>query len=106
MEALNLTPRRLWLGRDELPRRRKAIDVRYNRIGFCVLHPASLAGRPYRATTPDGPVDGTLPDLVAPQSIVEGLEVPLFPACSRLAVDVEPALRSTATFDGDLFEME
>ncbi len=78
---------------------------RYNRIGFCVLHPASAAGRPYRASTPGGPVDGVLPDLIAPQSIVDGVEVPLFPACSSLEVDLDGVTVATA-FEGDLFEME
>ena len=27
----------------------------YSKIGFCVLHPAALAGQPYRAMTPAGP---------------------------------------------------
>ena len=62
-------------------------------------------GGPYRASTPSGPVDGVLPGLIAPQSIVDGVEIP----CSRRA----RALRSTLTaatvatvFEGDLFEME
>jgi hypothetical protein len=78
---------------------------RYNRIGFCVLHPASVAGRPYRAWTAAGRVDGTLPELIAPQSIVDGVEIPLFPACSRLEVDLGGVTVTTA-FEGDLFEME
>ena len=78
---------------------------RYNRIGFCVLHPASVAGRPYRASTPGGPVEGVLPGLIAPQSIVDGVEIPLFPACSSLDVDLDGVTVATA-FEGDLFEME
>jgi hypothetical protein len=78
---------------------------RYNRIGFCVLHPASVAGRPYRAWTAAGRVDGALPELIAPQSIVDGVEIPLFPACSRLEVDLGGTTVTTA-FEGDLFEME
>lgn len=78
---------------------------RYNRIGFCVLHPASVAGRPHRASTPGGPVEGVLPVLIAPQSIVDGVEIPLFAACSSLEVDLEGVTVAT-TFEGDLFEME
>ncbi len=78
----------------------------YCRIGFCVLHPAATAaGRPYRADTIEGKVAGRLPDLIAPQSIVNGQEVPLFPACSRLAVDLD-GVTVTTEFEGDLFEME
>ena len=78
---------------------------RHNRVGFCVLHPAAQAGRPYHATTPAGRHYGTLPTLIEPQSIVDGLEVPLFPACSALTVDLGDAAVEVA-FEGDLFEME
>jgi hypothetical protein len=78
---------------------------RYNRIGFCVLHPASAAGSRYHAWTPSGQISGRLPDLIAPQSIVDGLETPLFPAYSRLDIDLDGVTVSTS-FEGDLFEME
>jgi hypothetical protein len=81
-------------------------DFRYNRIGICVLHPSSLAGRPYRAMTEDGDVRGTLPQLIAPQSIVDGHERPLFPAFSALAIEVDEGLTVRHAFEGDLFEME
>ncbi len=81
-------------------------DFDYCRIGFCVLHPAATAaGRPFRADTVNGPVEGLLPELIAPQSIVDGQEVPLFPACSNLVVDLD-GVSVTAEFEGDLFEME
>jgi hypothetical protein len=82
-----------------------AAAYRYNRIGFCVLHPATAAGRPYRATTAEGQMDGMLPTFIAPQSIVDGVEIALFPACSTLAIDLEDATVTTV-FEGDLFEME
>ncbi len=83
-----------------------ACEFDYCRIGFCVLHPASTAaGRPFHADTIEGPVDGELPGLIAPQSIVDGVEVPLFPACRLLAVDLGEATIVTE-FEGDLFEME
>jgi D-apionolactonase len=78
---------------------------RYNRIGLCILHPATAAGRPYRAWTPGGPVHGVLPALIAPQLIVDGVEVALVPACSRLEIDFEDSTVTTV-FEGDLFEME
>lgn len=78
----------------------------YCRIGFCILHAAAIvAGRPYVAETPGGEVRGLLPQLVAPQEIVEGREVPLVPACSGLSVDLGGVTVRTA-FTGSLFEME
>jgi hypothetical protein len=80
----------------------------YNRIGLCVLHPPALsAGRPYRAWTSDGPVSaGFLPLLIGPQMIVDGRVFSLFPAFSRLEIDVTSALTLVFEFEGDLFEME
>ena len=81
-------------------------DFEYCRIGFCVLHPASTAaGRRFHADTTEGKVDGLLPELIAPQTVVDGLEVPLFPACTRLAVELDEATVVTE-FEGDLFETE
>jgi hypothetical protein len=80
---------------------------RYNRIGFCVLHPpASTAGRPYRGRTPEGPVEGTLPALIGPQQIVDGTYYALFPAVSQLIIDAGGGLDVRFDFEGDLFEME
>jgi len=83
-----------------------AADFLYCRIGFCVLHAASLvSGHPYVAETPAGTVSGVLPDFVAPQEVVDGREVPLFPACAALSVDLGGVVVRTA-FAGSLFEME
>jgi D-apionolactonase len=81
-------------------------DFRYNRIGICVLHPAgSSAGRPFVAQTPTGPWDGVLPHLIAPQTIVDGHEIALFPAFTALDIYLgELDLR--IEFEGDLFETE
>ena len=82
-------------------------DMLYNRVGFCVLQPwRECAGRPFRGTTPDGPVDGTLPDLVAPQGFENGVYVPLFPSVSRLEIDYAEGPTAVFEFDGDLFETE
>ncbi len=79
---------------------------RYCRIGFCLLHSeAAAAGRAYRAETPGGVVAGVLPRLIGPQTIVDGVELPLFPACSSLSVETAGAT-ATATFEGSLFVME
>jgi hypothetical protein len=79
---------------------------RYNRIGFCILHPASQAGRPYLAMTAKGEVAGSLPDLITPQLVVDGVEVPLFPAFTGLEIDLQPDLTAWFSFEGDEFEME
>lgn len=77
----------------------------YNKIGFCVLHPAWLAGALYRAVTPHGPVSGRLPALIAPQLIVDGLEVPMIEAFTSIEVEL-PWVTIATAFEGDLFETE
>src|SRR5262249_18052927 len=82
-------------------------DMRYNRIGFCVLQPwRELAGAPFRGQTPAGPVSGTLPDLIAPQGFEDGVYVPLFPSVSALEIDVAGGPTAVFAFEGDLFETE
>ena len=82
-------------------------DMPYNCIGFCVLQPWSeYIGRPFRGETPDGPVSGTLPTLVAPQRFENGVYVPLFPSVSRLEVELEEGPVAIFEFEGDLFETE
>ena len=79
---------------------------RFCRIGFCVLHPRENAGRPYRAGTPDGPIQGTLPETIGMQKIENGKLFPLFPSYRRLELDLEDGLTVRFDFEGDLFEME
>jgi hypothetical protein len=81
-------------------------DFEYCRIGWCVLHPAENAGQPYRALTPSGGIQGTLPDTIGPQRVIDGLPAPLFPSFSEVEIDVAPGVRARFEFDGDLFEME
>jgi hypothetical protein len=82
-------------------------DFRYCRIGFCVLHPiAGVAGRPFQASLPGEAVAGVLPELIEPQRIENGFEVPLFPACSSLAIELTGGVKVITQFEGDLFEME
>jgi D-apionolactonase len=81
-------------------------DFRYNRIGFCILHPSDHAGRHYRTRTPDGEQSGTLPELIGKQRLEDGKLYPLFPSYDRIEVDVADDLRVRFDFEGDLFEME
>lgn len=83
-----------------------ASDCSYNRIGFCVLHPAEVAGRRYRARTPDGELEDALPETIGPQLIVDGLPAPLFPAFDRLEIEAGDGLRARFELAGDLFEIE
>jgi hypothetical protein len=81
-------------------------DFLYNRIGFCVLHPGENAGRPYRARTPDGEIEGALPDDIGPQRLEDGKLWPLFPSYTGLEIEVADGLWAKFEFEGDLFEME
>ena len=77
------------------------------RIGFCILHPAAATqGRPYHVETPGGVVRGVFPRLIEPQRIVDGVDQPLFPSCSRLHVDLDGGAEVDCAFEGDLFEGE
>jgi hypothetical protein len=82
-------------------------DFRYNRIGFCVLHPfRECAGQAYTAWTPEGEISGHLPELIGPQRFEQGHYVPLFPSFSRLRVALAEGIAVRFDFAGDLFEME
>jgi hypothetical protein len=82
-------------------------DFRYNRIGFCILHPfRECAGKSYRAQTQQGEVSGHLPALIGPQRFEHGAYVPLFPSFSKLDIDIADGVRARLDFEGDLFEME
>jgi hypothetical protein len=81
-------------------------DFRYNRIGFCVLHPRENAGCQYRAWTPEGRLDGALPELIGPQRSEGGRLYPLFPSYDALEIDVADGITARFEFEGDLFEME
>ena len=82
-------------------------DFRYNRIGFCILHPfRECAGKSYRAQTPQGEVSGHLPALIGPQRFERGVYVPLFPSFSKLDIDIADGVQARLDFEGDLFEME
>ena len=81
-------------------------DFRYNRIGWCILHPADSAGRPFRARTPDGTIEDRLPDTIGAQQIVDGFPAPLFPSFEELEIEVADGVWARFELEGDLFEME
>jgi len=81
-------------------------DFEYNRIGWCVLHPAENAGRRYRARTENGPIESTLPDTIGPQLVVGGLPSPIFPSFTELEIEVAEGVWAHFELEGDVFEME
>jgi D-apionolactonase len=78
----------------------------YNRIGFCILHPAENAGRRYRARTPEGVIAGQLPDTIGPQLWESGFPKPIFPSFDELEIEVADGLVARFELEGDLFETE
>jgi D-apionolactonase len=86
---------------------RAETDLEYNRIGICVHHPwRETAGRPFRARTPEGELEGTFPLLIGPQRIQDGIYHALFPAFDRLDVQLEDGGSVLFEFEGDLWETE
>ncbi len=73
---------------------------------MCVLHPPTIAGRPFRAITAEGLLEGSLPAGIGPQPLIEGEYLPLTPAFSSLTVDFGQAVRAQFEFEGDKFEIE
>jgi hypothetical protein len=81
-------------------------DMDYNRIGWCVLHPAEHAGRRFRAWLEGVPREGRLPREIGPQFFVDGTAVPLIAAFDRLDVEVADDVWACFAFEGATFEME
>ena len=74
-------------------------DFRRNRIGFCVLHPGSLAGQPCTVEQTDGVLtEGAFPDAISPHQ-------PFFDM-RAISHEVAPGLSATVRMEGDTFEME
>ena len=69
-----------------------------NRIGFCVLHPAELAGAPAWTDTPDGRVESFFPELISPHQPFLDMESITHAAGAHTTAEIR--------FEGDLFEME
>jgi hypothetical protein len=77
-------------------------DFLRNRIGFCVLHPADLAGSPCTVRHVDGSEEHTrFPGWICPYQ-------PVQPFCrmSSLAHQVAPGVWADVHFTGEVFEME
>ncbi len=73
-----------------------------NRIGFCVLYPASCAGEKARIEHIDGTVEqGSFPELICPDQPV----LP-FAEFRKLAHLINPEIWAEVSFSGDIFEME
>ncbi len=78
-------------------------DFRSNRIGFCVLHPASAAGVEVRIQHTDNSIEeGSLPELITPHQ-------PFFDIrgiTHKVSSEAEPERWLETRFAGDVFEME
>jgi len=74
-------------------------DFLRNRIGFCVLHPASCAGRWCVLDLVDGTqANGHFPEHISPHQPFTGIR--------GITVEVAPELRISVRMEGDTFEME
>lgn len=73
-----------------------------NRIGFCVLHPATCAG----ATAQVGHADGTIESGSFPELICPDQPVMPFAELRWLSHQVVPGVWAEVRFEGDVFEME
>ena len=74
-------------------------DFERNRIGFCVLHGETAAGRPWRLEKTDGTtVLGRFPERIAPHQPAQDLRA--------VAHEFAAGRWARVAFEGDVFEME
>lgn len=73
-----------------------------NRIGFCVLHPANLAGCKAEVLH----IDGSLENTVFPIDFVSDQPVIPFKELKQVSHEFLPGQWSEVEFSGDIFEME
>lgn len=92
--SIEAEPDRIRVSMDGLPR----TSFEANRIGFCLLHPQSLRGRPVRVGGPDGEVDAVFPEEVAPHQP--------FVRVTRMRYAVADGVTVELDLEGDLFEVE
>jgi hypothetical protein len=79
------------------------------RLGFCVLHPAALAGTHALIEKVEGAiVSATFPTRIAPQRVVDGIIKPVAPFDEMRALTcvISPQTSLRIAFAGDIFEME
>lgn len=70
-----------------------------NRIGFCILHGPSAAGKPWELQTADGKVvEGSFPTFISPHQPAKNLRA--------ITHTVAPGIRARVKFEGEVFEME
>jgi D-apionolactonase len=73
-------------------------DFLRNRIGFCILHPQTCAGRHCRFVTSTAQGEGNFPELISPHQPFKDL--------SSFSHEIEPGVWARIDFEGDRFEME
>lgn len=78
----------------------------YNRIGWCLLHPASThAGAPFRLSRDSRSLTGRLPAEIAPQPHVDGAPRSFLPAFDEMLLTLDGG-DVEYRYAGDLFEIE
>lgn len=82
-------------------------DMTYKLVGLNVHHGmGEYVGRPFAAETIEGPVQGTFPEEIGPQLVVDRTEVPLFPPTEQLTARLGGDVTVQFLFEGDTFEFE
>ncbi len=79
------------------------------RLGFCVLHPIGVSGKPARIEQTDGTrIAARFPTRIAPQQVVDSVikPVPKFEEMRAITCQITRAAALTLAFEGDIFEME
>jgi D-apionolactonase len=78
---------------------RPLTDFTTARTGFCILHPAAVAGRPLWVTRPDESIEAArFPDAISAHQP--------FTDIRALAHEAAPGLRAAVRMEGDVWEME
>lgn len=80
---------------------------RYAKIGFNVHHAlAGTVGRRYRAQTDEGELEGTFPEAIDPQRVVDGKLSGMFAPYGSIAIEVTDGLEAVVSLDGDRLELQ
>jgi len=80
-----------------------------NRIGFCLLHPSTIAGANAQIEHVDGASEESVfPVHIAPQHVINGEIKPVAPFNEMHAVahEIVPGVWAEVRFSGEIFEME